>query len=305
LLWHPEQKLWNRPLIAAIQSALTGRPKTAAFLCRSVIEVDSLVFVARALVRRARTLGALSLVGLPAPVAAVDVLYIDCGVHERGLEIRSMFSWFPPPWRLRVLAFEAGLRQYSAAKEALRDIPNLDLRHGALVGPDHDAPSVTLYNWSLLPNGEGDSLFAARGGTSETVPALRLSEVLQSSYAAHRGPVILRMNIEGAETLVIQDLIGADLIDLIDGFHGSWDDLSFIDKVKAECFRALLRRHGIAPLSFNGRDLHFPLRRFAIRLDAATSLARGVMRKAAPAQGGAPGVSEQVVRTERGGGISA
>ena len=279
LLWHTEQKLWNRPLVGAIESALSERPRTAAIVCRSVVEVDSLLFVVRVLVRKAQTLGPLSLL-VPRAALAMDVLHIDCGVHEEGREIRSMLRWFPPPWRVRVLAFEAGRRQYLAAKESLRDIPNLDLRHGALVGPDYTAPTVEFYNWAFLPNGEGDSLFSTRGGSSsENVPAIRLSHVLRTSYASHRGPIILRMNIEGAETFVIQDLADAELLDSIDGFHGSWDDLSFIDPAEADRFRALLRRRRITPLSFNGRDLGHALRRIAIRLDVGTSLANGAARQ--------------------------
>lgn len=278
LLWHPEQKLWNRPLVDAIAARLGRVQPLMRLTQRLVVAVDSALLMAQVLKRRAALLGVRSLV-LPPATTDSDVLYIDCGVHKEGREIRCMRQWFTGRGRLRVLAFEAGTRQYEAAREALVDVPDLDLRHHALVGPHYRGSRVILHNWAKLPGGEGDSLFAERWGDCELVPATHLSDVLRSDYGAHRGPILLRMNIEGAECHVIDDLIDAGLCDRIDGFHGSWDDLSFIDEDAADRFRQTRRQHGIRSISFNGRDLQHPLRRAAIRFDVRTSIGYGERRR--------------------------
>ena len=212
--------------------------------------------------------------------ARSKVLFVDCGVHEQGFEICCLHRWFSDRYCLHVLAFEAGSRQFSAASRALSDISNLDFRHQALVGPTYVGSTATLYNWPVLPDGLGDSLFAVRGGRNhEIVPAARLSDVLRSAYGSYQGPLILRMNIEGAELFVIEDLIASGFHHRIDGFHGMWDDLSFIDPPKFCGFRRLLREHGIEPITFNGRDLEYALRRFAIRVDVQTSIWHGEMHE--------------------------
>ena len=106
------------------------------------------------------------------------------------------------------------------------------------------------------------------------MPAVRLSEVLRSTQAAHAGPVILRMNIEGAELAVVEDLIAAGLHRRVDGYYGMRDDLSKIDPALDARLREVLDVHRIAPLTFNGRDLGYALRRVAIRIDVASSIRR-------------------------------
>ncbi len=62
------------------------------------------------------------------------------------------------------------------------------------------------------------------------VPALRLSRFISQNEAISPDAIVtLRMNIEGAETFVIEDLRDAGLIGRIDGFYGMWDDLYKID----------------------------------------------------------------------------
>jgi len=88
-------------------------------------------------------------------------------------------------------------------------------------------------------------------------------------------PIILRMNIEGAELFVVEDLIAAGMTKMIAGYYGMWDDLSKIDVRRDREFRRLLRMHSIATLTFNDRDSEVPLRLSAIRYDIVTSLIAG------------------------------
>jgi FkbM family methyltransferase len=274
-LWHPQQRLWNRPLVSALEVALSHVPILARLTTRLIVLTDSLILLGAVLRRRWRLLGLRSLGHRPRH-RRLPVLHIDCGVHEDGLEIRCLERWLGDRRELRVIAFEAGSRQFAAAGAALAGLPNLDLRHEAVVGPDHIGPTVTLYRSIEADRGYADSTFPPGecDPECETVPAVRLSDVLRSSQAAHAGPVILRMNIEGAELAVIEDLIAAGLHRRIDGYYGMWDDLSRIDAALDARLRETLRDHGIATLTFNGRDLGYALRRLAIRIDVASSIRR-------------------------------
>jgi hypothetical protein len=275
-LWHPQQRLWNRPLVAAVDSVLARVPRVASLVVRLVVLVDSVILLGRVLRRRSRLLGARSL-ATSSRGRGDPVLHIDCGVHAEGDEIRLMRRWLSPRPDVSVLAFEAGSRQFHAAAAALRDVPSLDLRHEALVGPDHASATVTLHG-SPADGGYGDSIFACGGPDLEDVPAVRLSEVLLSTHAAHAGPVILRMNIEGSELAVLEDVIAAGLHRRIDGYYGMWDDAARIDPAMDMRLRRLQHDHGIRPCTFNGRDLGYRLRRLAIRTDVDTSIRHGESR---------------------------
>jgi hypothetical protein len=102
---------------------------------------------------------------------------------------------------------------------------------------------------------------------------VRLSEVLGRFYKAHgEVPTLLRMNIEGAEPFVIDDLIAHGIRSKISGFYGMWDDISKIDPSKDAIFRRVLRANAIRTVTFNDRDIGHPLREWCIRYDLATSL---------------------------------
>ena len=173
--------------------------------------------------------------------------------------------------RAAMIGFEASDEHCAAARQTLAGIVGLDLRHGALVGPDNSEPSVRLYKAG--GGGRGDSLFAERGEPFELVQAVRLSDVLREFYDTHGDvPTLIRMNIEGAEVFVVEDLIRSGMRSKVSGFYGMWDDLSKIDRRKDAEFRELLRRNDIHTVTFNDRDLGHSLREWAIRYDLTTSL---------------------------------
>lgn len=271
LLWHPHQKLWNWRLVGVI-TRLSARPAIAERAVRLLVLVDSLLLLATATLRRitATAAGALA-----PPQRDAIVLHIDCGVHKDGHEIVWMHRWFAPRYNLKMIAFEAGREQFEQAASNLESIPDLDLRRAAVVGPGQDGPTVELHLGHA--DGRGASLFPVRGGAVEEVPAVRLSEILET-MSPQPDAVILRMNIEGAEKFAIQDLVASGLQGRVNGYYGMWDDLSKIDPRMDGEFRGLLKRHGIRTMAFNERDLAHPIRRFAIRTDIDTAIRRALAR---------------------------
>lgn len=267
MLWHPHQKLWNWDLVDRV------RGSRFRLLADWIIPVDSFLLATRAILRRLHALKVGAVRRVPKD-SAIRVLYLDCGVHTEGKQIRLMHEWFAPLVNLQMIGFEASPRHFPEALRNLSDIPNLELRHVALVAPDHSEETIRLYRTG--GDGKGDSVFPERGTEYDEVAVARLSNVIRGVESDVI--VILRMNIEGAEWHVVEDLVAAGMRNRIGAFYGMWDDLSKIDWSRDDIFRDLLRRNGIRPLTFNDRDLAHPLRRWAIRLDLDTSIQAGHAR---------------------------
>ena len=257
IFWHPYQKLWNRSLVRRLR----GRGPAGQAAITILIWVDSLLLLARAIGRRLRRRG-----------AKHPVVYVDCGLHKHGEQLRWAHRWLGEDAVL--IGIEASPTHFRDATANLADL-DATLIHAAVVGPDYAGDTIRLYRASDY--GKDDSLFAQRGSEFETVPARRLSAVLRERGLQDR-PLIVRMNIEGAERYVVEDLLDAGVP--VRGWFGMWDDLGEIDAAADVEFRRLLREHGISPFTFNDRDLPkgvgrlagaFALRRLAIRiaLDAA------------------------------------
>jgi FkbM family methyltransferase len=267
LLWHPHQRLWNWSLVDLV-NAVVPEGRFRVLLVQSIIQVDSFLLALTVLVRRVIVLGIRPLKG-SSEARRPKMLYIDCGVHVRGEQIRYMHRWFADRYDIETLGFEASTERFPEAEAALADLPQIHLLNVALVGPAYDETDVRLYKTG--GEGKGDSLFAKRGKRYEVVPAQRLSDLLiNMGDDLDRMPIILRMNIEGAELYVLEDLVASGLVGKIDGFYGMWDDLSKIDRNLDRHFRRLMRTEGIKTMTFNDRDLGLSLRRFAIRTDIDT-----------------------------------
>ena len=238
LMWDPHQGLWNWRLTKRLNDLPGG-----AVLDRVVVMVDTLLLAIRAVPRRSGS------------IQSARVLYVDCGVWEDGKQIRLVHEWLGADVaELSLVGYEANPHHWALAVEALGDIPNLDLRQAALVGPGHSG-TVKLY---LSRGGEGnkdDSLLRTSGEPID-VPAERLSEHLPAR--GRFDAILLRMNIEGAEEYVIADLLEAGQIDRVDGTFGMWDDLNKIDPVRDDQFRRTLGKLGIRPFTFNDRDVEHP-----------------------------------------------
>ena len=152
--------------MSAIEATLHSR-RAAAPLVWLVMLADTVVLLGWVARRRVRLLGVRSLMPRPRRSLA-PVLYVDCGVHEHGDEIRLVRRWLGGRFDVRIVAFEAGSRQFAVAAEALADVPGLDLRREALVGPDHAGATITLHR---SPGGYADSIFAEGGEDREEAPA--------------------------------------------------------------------------------------------------------------------------------------
>lgn len=239
MLWHPQEGLWNWRLVDRLR-ALPG----GAALDHAVVLADSVLLAARAMrLRPGRD------------IDAARVLYLDCGVWRDGKQIRLVHEWLGDHVaHLDVLAFEANPYHHKAASAALADLPGVDLRNVALVGPGQ-AGTATLYLTRGGEGAKGDSLLRKQE-ESVDVPAERLSRLLPDLDAYDA--VILRMNIEGAEEFVVADLIDAGLVPHVSGFFGMWDDLWKIDRRRAARFQATLDGEGIRPFPFNDRDIEHP-----------------------------------------------
>jgi hypothetical protein len=273
-LWHPHQKLWNWRLEALLRR-IGRRIGITTALINALVAIDSALLFLRVFVWRTREFG---IVESLRPFGPTDrrVLYVDCGVHKYGEQLRSMQEWFADRCDLRLLAFEASGEHCRDAGTHLADLRNLDLRNFALVGPDAIEASVKLYKGPL--DGRGDSLVLRQSDRYEVVPARRLSEVLREEFGdwLTDTPVILRMNIEGSEYDVIDDLVRSGVAEQIDGYFGMWDDVAKIDPARERGFRRLLDSAGIRSVTFNDRDLSHPLRRRAIRLAVDGAIRRGL-----------------------------
>ena len=272
VVWHPHQKLWNWRLVGLVRRGLSFQPTLAKGAVEVLVFVDSLLLVVRVGVRRT---AAVATGALGRATADARVLHVDCGVHRDGQELTWMHKWFGQRYELKMIGFEAGRSQFEQASRKLQTIPDLDLRHAALVGPDHSASTAELH---FGASEAGASLFSERGQRVEVVPAVRLSEVL-TSISPEPDAVIVRMNIEGAEAFVIEDILTSGLGARVDGYYGMWDDLAKLDPAADGEFRRRLSAERISNISFNGRDLAYPIRRFAIRTDLETSIRRALGRR--------------------------
>ena len=172
--------------------------------------------------------------------------------------------------------FEANQESFEQVAKKFTDRNNVQLAHKALV---HNPPSngkIKLYK--DMESGLGDSIY--RHTTQyEEVECIRLSDFLiENRLIEDNRIVILRMNIEGAEYDVIQDLVDNELNNCVDGYFGMWDDVSKIDIKRDAEFRSFLGKHQIHPFTFNGRDLHWSFRRKCIVYHMHTRIMQGLRK---------------------------
>ncbi len=108
---------------------------------------------------------------------------------------------------------------------------------------------------------------------------MRLSDWLREKNISLEDRIcLLRMNIEGAEFDVLQDLVESGLATNVDGYYGMWDDVSKINVKRDVEFREFLSRNGIRSMTFNGRDVRWRFRMKCIEYDMNTSVMVGSRR---------------------------
>lgn len=278
IVWHPEQGLWNRELVRAMNRGIrNGRMRAVAL--RTLVLADTVRISLRA--GRERLLVPRCGAGTDSvPFVKTPVLYIDVGTHEDGQELAWMAQNVLPALcrSFRAVGFEASPEFYASVAERHAGERSVSIVHAALTSRRPASGSILLYRGA--GRGLGSTTQGGTGnGVAEKVPALRLSDWLADEKLDLDTTVcILRMNIEGAEVEVVRDLIEHGLIGKIDGFFGMWDDVAKAGVEDVQCFRGLLRAHGIRPFTFNARDLRYPLRRAVIAYHVRTCLERGQRR---------------------------
>lgn len=300
MFWHPHQGFWN------IYVSKLARPLRLRGI---VIIVDTGVRCIQVILRRIRKLGLGSIFRGRTDVAdgqrkaGADVLLLDLGLHKRPAEILKFAEWFAGIMSFRVFAYEAHSEYMAESLKIIEasgffqdpdlidcedDRPTIHAFNYAVVAPDYSRDSVSLFLDER--GGKGDSLFSERGTCSIDVPAIRLTEHLESEGVDLAKTIsIVRMNIEGAELYVLQDLEAAKATQFIDGWYGMWDDLFKIEPTKDAELRALMKRNKIKSIPFNARDLKdgggvrgvvFGFREWVIRYDIVTSILSGMRSKA-------------------------
>jgi len=229
----------------------------------------------KAVARRQQRLGWDALLKRIIPLG-VRVVYIDLGLYKRAEQMRLVADWFQTRCELHLYGFEAHPGYLECARKALANTRGVSLVNAAVVGPQH-GPVVRLYHDGC--DGRGDSIIR-RSDTSFEVPAVRLSYFLShEGFDPSRDVMILRMNIEGAETYVLEDLLAAGLISSMDGYYGAWDDPHKIGGKTARRFDEVMELTGVENFRFNDKDCKSRLRRAIIRYDLTTSIVAGARAK--------------------------
>lgn len=244
LFWHPHEGLWNSFLTKAHRGSLN----------HIMIWADTTIRCVSAYLKPSAS---------SSTQKKARLVFVDVGLHREALQSLRMVDWFADDWPMLILGYEAHPDFASEARahiEAASDgKPSIEVRviTCALVGPDSQDDFINLHLDG--GSGKGNSLFPERGLQSIQVPTARLSEQLRENGVDFlKDIVILRMNVEGAELFVIEDLAAAGFCRKIDGYYGMWNDLFKISPAKDEPFRKLCRTHNIKPFPFNDRDLESP-----------------------------------------------
>lgn len=273
-IWHPYKGLWNRAVLR-----VATRPTKALnhLVIASVVAADTSILFMRAVARRVALAGPGSILSGVQVGADTPVVYLDLGTHREGAELRWMAEDVLPRCvdSFAAYGFEASERSFAAASEALSRIDEVEVVRVALV---HEVPEGGTVRLHTSQKGLKDSIHRP-AESFEDVTAQRLSDWLsERGIDLGRSVCLLRMNIEGAEFDVLEDLVERNLAGHIDGFYGMWDDLYKFDRPRDRQFRSFLVRHGISSLAFNGRDMRWCMRLRCIRYDVHTSLMAGARR---------------------------
>lgn len=186
--------------------------------------------------------------------------YFDIGLHSSASELRLVSEWLSG-FEVKLIGIEANPRHYLAAKDALL-CSSANLINVALVGPDHVGKRVTMYV-DQAGSGVGDTLLKERAiqrkMQSIDVNAIRLSTLFDElGVNPVEDVIIIRMNIEGSEVYVLEDLADVGAIACIDAFMGSWDDAHKISKLLGEKQDKIMERYSVRPMQFNSRDIKGP-----------------------------------------------
>jgi FkbM family methyltransferase len=277
ILWHPHQGLWNLELMEHV-TRLTRNQQEFEKVLTLIVRTDTFIRFFFAILERMATLGPLALYRKAAIPRGTEVLYLDLGTHEQGKELAFTIDRILEPigGDVQAYGFEANQQTHSRAAARFANRPNVTIIRKALVFEVPPNGQIKLYKDQ--EKGLGDSLYRQTAET-EVVECCRLSEFLNSNQLLKSNQIrLLRMNIEGAEYDVVQDLVEAGLVRAIDGYFGMWDDVYKIDPPRDVKFRRLLREQQIKSIPFNGRDMNWPPRQRLIIYHVQTRIMQAIQR---------------------------
>jgi FkbM family methyltransferase len=209
----------------------------------------------------------------------ISVLYFDMGTHREGAELALMVDTILPKIcnHFEAYGFEANRGAYEQVKNKFTKQEHVSLFHKALCYTLPTDGKIKLYHSA---DGVGDSLYR-HGASYEEVETIRFSDWLHKNHIILKDKIcLLRMNIEGAEYDVIQDLVASGFDKYIDGYYGMWDDLSKINRQRDRDFRAFMSKNHIYPFTFNGRDVELSFRIRCIEYDIKTHVQAGLLKLA-------------------------
>ena len=272
MFWHPHQRLWNDRLVGVIERVIPATSISRPVRGMLMLVDTSLLFL-RAVLRR------LSLFGFSEIFTkwrtGYPVLYLDIGTHKEGAELALMTDVILPRvcFTYEAYGFEASQESFRQVRVKFSKKRHVILLHKALCNTQG---KIRLYHNAR--SGLGDSLYR-EGDSFEDVDAVRLSGWLRERNISLEDTIcLLRMNIEGAEFDVLQDLVESGLATNVDGYYGMWDDVSKINVERDAEFREFLTRNGISSMTFNGRDMRWRFRMKCIEYDMNTSVMVGSRR---------------------------
>ena len=207
-----------------------------------------------------------------------NINYFDLGTHKRAAElnwvVKKVLSQLPNPYR--IFGFEANPDSFNVAINNCNQIDNLKLYNLALV---NKIPKSGLIKLFTSGGGLADSIYRTAKKSYTEVEAKKLSDVIKNENIKLNESInIIRMNIEGCEFDVIEDLIHNDLIKYFDGFYGMWDDISKlvsagkIDIKRYAEFQKVLQEANVHPFPFNGRDMQHKERKTLINKSLRNSI---------------------------------
>lgn len=277
MLWHPHQRLWNWGLVGAIRKII---PQSALNepIIGMIVLIDTLLLLLHALKRRLSLLGLTTVFTKARVPDDVSVLYLDLGTHREGAELALMIDSILPKIcdKFEAYGFEANEETFQQVNKKFLQKASVGLVHKALCNTIPVNGKIRLYHNG--PGGLGDSVYR-QSDSYEDVDAIRLSGWLRENNLALEDRIcLLRMNIEGAEYDVIEDLVENGLARLVDGYYGMWDDICKIDRQRDDRFRAFISENDIRPFTFNGRDIRWRIRIMCTEYDVNTSILSGLRK---------------------------
>tara|TARA_S200002703_G_scaffold89425_1_gene77149 strand:- start:1643 stop:2266 length:624 start_codon:yes stop_codon:yes gene_type:complete len=155
-----------------------------------------------------------------------QINYFDLGLHE-GKEIDYFHSLFKKNnLDFNIYGIEANQHSYSLCKEKFKNYSNIKIYHNAICNVDDD---VFLYK--ATNNGLGDSLFKGKNNIDikqipEKVKGKKFSSFInQNSIDLDNSVNILKVNIEGSEIFLFEDMIENNLLCKFVLFLGTGHDM--------------------------------------------------------------------------------